>query len=87
VSFTLRRNIRALSARSDNTPATHPYSLSGRVALVTGSSTGLGKAMALALGRAGAAVALNYHNNTARAEQTFAEFQAQGCQGVAARLM
>ncbi len=54
------------------------FSLQNRVAFVTGSTTGLGKAMALALGKAGARVALNYQNNTARAEATFAEFEAAG---------
>ena len=63
----------------------NPFSLAGRVALVTGSSTGLGKSMALALGRAGASVALNYQNNTARAEKSFAEFQAAGCKGALVR--
>jgi len=58
-----------------------PFRLEGRVALVTGSSTGLGKAMAMALGAAGAKVALNYANNQQRAEKTFAEFQAAGHQG------
>lgn len=52
-----------------------------KVALVTGSSAGLGKQMALTLGRAGAKVAMNYHNNQARALQTFSEFQEAGCQG------
>ena len=64
---------------------THPFSLTGRVALVTGSTTGLGKAMAIALGQAGARVAMNYHNNTERAEQAFAEFQAAGGQGLLVR--
>lgn len=54
------------------------FSLDGHVALVTGSSTGLGKAIALALGKAGAKVAVNYYNNQQRAEQTLAEFSASG---------
>lgn len=51
------------------------FSLAGHVAVVTGSSTGLGKAIALTLGKAGARVAVNYFNNAARAERTFAEFK------------
>jgi 3-oxoacyl-[acyl-carrier protein] reductase len=61
------------------------FSLHSRVALVTGSTTGLGKAMALALGRAGAKVAMNYQNNVTRAEQAFAEFQAAGGEGMLIR--
>ena len=63
----------------------NPFSIAGRVALVTGSSAGLGKAMALALGQAGAAVAFNYQHNTARAEKTLADFQAAGCRGALVR--
>ncbi|MEM8678513.1 MAG: SDR family oxidoreductase [Planctomycetota bacterium] len=51
------------------------FNLKGRVALVTGSTTGLGKAMARALASAGAKVALNYYNNRERAERTLAEFR------------
>ena len=54
------------------------FSLDGRVALVTGSTTGLGKAMARALAAAGAKVALNYAHNEARAERAFGEFQQAG---------
>ena len=66
-------------------PDSNPFSLNGRVALVTGSTTGLGKAMAMALGRAGAKVAVNYANNVPRAEAAFAEFKAAGGEGMLVR--
>jgi 3-oxoacyl-[acyl-carrier protein] reductase len=56
----------------------YPFSLAGRVALVTGSSTGLGKAMARCLGLAGANVAMNYANSAPRAEAALAELEAAG---------
>ena len=51
-------------------PLQDQFSLKGRTALVTGSSTGLGKAIAMNLGAAGAQVALNYRNNSERAQLT-----------------
>ena len=57
---------------------TPPFSLAGRTALVTGSSTGLGKAVAACLGHAGAKVALNYANNQARGEAALAELRESG---------
>ena len=54
------------------------FSLSGRTALVTGSSTGLGKGIAQAFGEAGAKVAINYYNNSERAEKTVAELRELG---------
>lgn len=54
------------------------FSLQGRVALVTGNSTGLGKAIGLELGKAGAKVPVNFANNARRAEQALQEYQAAG---------
>ncbi len=65
--------------------STEQFSLKGRTALVTGSSTGLGKRMAMALARAGAKVAMNYFNNEERAAKTFAEFEATGAEGAMIR--
>ncbi|MCC7064729.1 MAG: SDR family oxidoreductase [Planctomycetes bacterium] len=58
-----------------------PFTLVGRTVLITGSSKGLGKAMAFALGAAGAKVAINYANGKETAEATFAEFQERGYEG------
>lgn len=62
-----------------------PFSLKGRVALVTGSTTGLGKAIALGLGRAGAKVVLNYQNNHQRADSALAEARQAGIEAVLVR--
>lgn len=56
-----------------------------RVALVTGSTAGLGKSIALSLGRLGFKVAMNYFNNEERAASAFAEFQSEGSEGYLVR--
>lgn len=58
------------------------FSLSGRVALITGNSTGLGKQIGLELGRCGAKVPVNYYNNDTRARQTLAEYEAAGIESM-----
>ena len=59
--------------------------LAGKVVLVTGASRGIGKAIALAFGGTGAAVALNYRDNQAQAEETAAEIEKQGGTAIAWR--
>ena len=53
------------------------FSLAGRTALVTGSSRGLGRAMAEGLGRAGAKVIIN-GTNAARVDEAVAAMRLQG---------
>ena len=55
-----------------------PFSLLNKVALVTGSSRGLGRGIALALGKAGAKVCLNYLNNSEAAEGTLTKLREEG---------
>jgi 3-oxoacyl-[acyl-carrier protein] reductase len=50
--------------------------LHGQVALVTGASRGIGRAIALTLGAAGAHVVINYKGNQAAAEETLGAMQA-----------
>ena len=57
----------------------------GRVALITGSTTGLGFGIAKVLGLGGARVVMNYANDTERGERAFAEFKALGCEGILLR--
>jgi NAD(P)-dependent dehydrogenase (short-subunit alcohol dehydrogenase family) len=52
--------------------------LRGKTALVTGASRGLGRAIAVRLGAAGALVAVNYAENAAAAAETVAEIEAAG---------
>ncbi len=61
------------------------FSLKNHVAVVTGSTTGLGRAIAMSLAEAGAKVAVNYANDVTRAERMFGEFRAARLEGVLVR--
>lgn len=52
--------------------------LKGKVALVTGGSRGIGRAISLALAEAGCDVAVNYNANHDRAEETCEMIRARG---------
>ena len=56
-----------------------------RVALVTGASRGIGRAIAIALGRDGLDVVVNYTANEAAAAETLAAIQQAGGQGSLSR--
>ena len=55
-----------------------PKMLTGQKALVTGANSGIGAAVALALGQAGADVAVNYITDDAAAEAVVAQISALG---------
>lgn len=57
--------------------------LSGKVSLVSGSSRGIGRAIALALAEAGSDVVINYVSSAAAAEAVVAEVKAMGRRAVA----
>ena len=59
--------------------------LEGRVAVVTGGSRGIGRAIALALARHGASLAICYREREAPAKETEALFQREGLPVLVAR--
>jgi 3-oxoacyl-[acyl-carrier protein] reductase len=61
----------------------HHIDLSGRVALVTGASRGIGRAIALALGGAGAAAAVNYRERALEADEVVDKVGGAGGRAIA----
>lgn len=52
--------------------------LAGKVAIVTGSDSGIGRAIAVRFAQEGAAVTVNYHSNARNARETKAEIEQRG---------
>jgi 3-oxoacyl-[acyl-carrier protein] reductase len=59
--------------------------LTGKMALVTGSATGIGRATAIELAREGADVVVNYSRSEAEAQQTRADCAALGVKAILVR--
>jgi 3-oxoacyl-[acyl-carrier protein] reductase len=57
---------------------TQPDALTGRIALVTGASRGIGRAVAVALAQAGADIAINFQHHAGEAEQVRAQVEECG---------
>ncbi|MFM9917181.1 MAG: SDR family NAD(P)-dependent oxidoreductase [Rhizobacter sp.] len=60
------------------TPLALQLSMAGRVVLVTGAASGIGRATALACGQAGAAVAINHLGRAAEADNLASQLEASG---------
>ncbi len=63
--------------------STATESLVGKVALVTGAATGIGRAIATALARAGATVIINHDHTSEVAEEAVAQIARQGGRAIA----
>ena len=58
------------------------FDLSGHVALVTGGSRGIGRAISIQLARSGAAVAVNYHQSEEQAQSLRKQIEDEGGRAV-----
>jgi 3-oxoacyl-[acyl-carrier protein] reductase len=56
--------------------------LTGKVALISGAAVGIGRACALALGKAGAFIGINYFSSKVAAESLMEEFAQQNLKGM-----
>lgn len=76
---------KSIQFSADRLPATfaQPGLLKGQKALVTGANSGIGKAVAIALGKAGADVVVNYVRGDDAAHEVVSEIQAAGSRALA----
>ncbi|GAA2342206.1 SDR family oxidoreductase [Streptomyces violaceusniger] len=73
-----------MNSNPDRPPPVHvPELLKGQKALVTGANSGIGKATAIALGRSGADVVVNYASDRPAAEAVVAQLQGHGVRAYA----
>lgn len=60
--------------------------LENKIALITGSDSGIGKASAIAFAKEGAKVVVTFHNDEEGAQQTLKEVEAAGSEGLVVKV-
>ncbi len=71
------------NAHNGHSEMAHTLRLDGKVALVTGSSRGLGAGIAMDLGSRGASVVVNYAKSASAAKKVVAEIESFGSKAIA----
>ena len=77
----LRKDLQHEQLHAHRTGVTRSDRLLGRKVLVTGSSKGIGRGIAIRLAQEGADVVINYNSDPRGAEEALAEVEALGRRG------